>query len=151
MIPPKHHRIPKERTLKSARKKAWDQFSLYIRLRDCLKTTRRSDYCICITCGKWTPNSRGQLQAGHFVPGRGNAVLFDEIGVNGQCRHCNIDLNGLPLVYRRIMVERHGLEVVEQLEQKYYQTKKLSKGDYDLIWLYYKTEYEKLTNLAEEK
>lgn len=136
----------KERTLSQSRKRAWDAFSKFIRLRDCLKTMKRTDYAMCITCGKITPWRNKQLQAGHFIPGRGNAVLFDELGVNAQCYDCNINKGGLPLIYRKIMVERHGEEVVNQLELKYYKTRKLYKGDYDLIYFHYKKLYEQLKN-----
>ena len=61
-----------ERTHKQLSKKAWDAFSLFIRLRDCLKTTGAKEYGVCFTCGR--KYAFKALQAGHFVRGRGGAV-----------------------------------------------------------------------------
>lgn len=71
----------------SAKTKAWDAFSLFIRTRDCIRFTGDPDQGICVTCK--TPKPRKELQAGHFVGGRGNAVLFNEQIVYSQCGYCN--------------------------------------------------------------
>ena len=75
-----------------AKERAWKAFSDWVRLRDCLATTGTRDYGICITCSErgdpsWKPYK--ELQAGHAVGGRGNAVLFHEQLVNAQCGYCN--------------------------------------------------------------
>ena len=56
------------KTLKSAKKKAWDSFSLYIRTRDCLRTTNCASFGLCFTCGKRLHIKL--LQAGHLIGGR---------------------------------------------------------------------------------
>lgn len=66
-----------------AKDKAWDSFSIYIRTRDCLRFTGDPTQGKCITCNK--PFDFKHLQAGHFINGRGNAVLFDERLVYSQC------------------------------------------------------------------
>ncbi|MDB5422574.1 MAG: Bacteriophage Lambda NinG protein [Brevundimonas sp.] len=71
----------------SAKTKAWDAFSLYIRTRDCIRFTGDPEQGICVTCK--TPKPKKELQAGHFVGGRGNAVLFNEQIVYSQCGYCN--------------------------------------------------------------
>lgn len=65
------------------KKTAWQEFSKWIRLRDCVKTTGDTESGVCITCGKLIPFK--QSQAGHFIAGRTNAVLFDEDIVHLQC------------------------------------------------------------------
>jgi len=70
-----------------AKTKAWDAFSLYIRTRDCIRFTGDPEQGMCITCKAKKP--RKELQAGHFVGGRGNAVLFNEQIVYSQCAYCN--------------------------------------------------------------
>lgn len=70
-----------------AKDKAWDQFSVYIRTRDCLRFTGTPDQGMCVTCRRRYPFKK--LQAGHFIQGRGNAVLFDERLVYSQCLGCN--------------------------------------------------------------
>lgn len=42
---------------------------------------------MCVTCKRGYPFSK--LQAGHFISGRGNAVLFDDRLVYSQCIGCN--------------------------------------------------------------
>lgn len=79
--------------LKKSKKKAWDAFSKYVRLRDALKTTGTHTHAKCYTCLKRYPAfGKGCLQAGHFIPGRNNSILIDEVGVNAQCltRHSSL-------------------------------------------------------------
>jgi len=71
----------------SAKQKAWDVFSLYIRTRDCIRFTGDPEQGMCVTCKN--PFPRTKLQAGHYVGGRGNAVLFNEKIVYSQCAYCN--------------------------------------------------------------
>ena len=91
----------------------WIKFSQYIRLRDCLKTTGSSDYGLCVTCGRKYP--RKNLQAGHFLPGRTDAILFDEDGVHAQCYRCNCHLQGDWPAYYRFMQKEYGQEKIEQM------------------------------------
>jgi len=94
------------KTLKSAKKKAWDSFSLYIRTRDCLRTTNCASFGLCFTCGKRLHIKL--LQAGHLIAGRHNAGLLDEQGVQAQCYNCNINLKGNTLIFRRRINELYG-------------------------------------------
>jgi hypothetical protein len=83
-----------------AKQKAWAAFSLFIRTRDKK----------CVTC----PTGSAQ-QAGHFIDGRSNAVLFSEKGVHGQCYHCNVGLKGNKLEYWLFMERTYGRKVIDQL------------------------------------
>ena len=139
---PRRQRIPKMRTRKSVKKSAWDIFSIFIRTRDCLRTTGTLTRGRCITCGKFFSFER--LQAGHFIQGRGGAVLFDEIGVNAQCYICNIERQGESLIYRRKLVELHGEDFVRLLENKRWIQKKHKTFELDCLRLYYHKETEKL-------
>ena len=128
---------------KKAKDRAWKAFSDYIRLRDCLQTTRSPNYCQCITCGKIHPYD--YIQAGHFVEGRGNAVLFDEDIVNGQCKGCNHKHNyQAKVVYRRVMVSRFGEEEVKEMENLLWETKQYTKPDLDALTDYYKQKRKEL-------
>jgi len=75
-------------SMSKAKRKAWSAFSLYIRI----SASDINGNAKCVTCG--AVKSYKDLQAGHFIPGRRNAVLFSEEGVHPQCYHCNIGLNG---------------------------------------------------------
>ena len=69
----------KRKGVRHWKRKAWDEFSRYVRLRDAIKTTQTKEWAVCCSCGKTYPAfGTGCGQAGHFVPGRGNAILFDE-------------------------------------------------------------------------
>lgn len=131
--------------LKKARANAWSQFSLFIRLRDSIKTTGTKQTCLCITCGNSRPTGgKGCVQAGHFIPGRGNSVLFEEDQVNGQCYVCNYRLKGNWVEYECIMIERHGKEKVEEMKKMARQTKIYTVADYLEIETRYKDKYETL-------
>lgn len=92
---------------------AWREFSRFVRTRDCFKTTGGSLRGHCVTC--WESVSFQKGHAGHFLAGRGNAILFDERGTNLQCPHCNIDLSGNYPKYLEFMLEAHGQDVVDEL------------------------------------
>lgn len=98
----------KEPTLTGMRKKLWTPFSRYIRMRDCLETTGTITHGECCTCGRRYPISK--LQAGHFIPGRADSILFEPTCVHAQCYRCNILRQGEWLKYFRYMEEKYGLE-----------------------------------------
>ena len=98
------------------RSKAWVEFSRYIRLRDAIKTTQTKEWAVCCSCSKQYPAfGVGCGQAGHFVPGRGNAILFDEDCVHFQCYNCNVRLKGNWPAYMEFMLKEYGREVVDEL------------------------------------
>ena len=135
------------RSLKKVKKQTWDVFSIFIRTRDCLKTTGTIEYGLCFTCRK--RYHFNDLQAGHFVAGRGNSVLFDELGVNAQCKRCNVFLHGDPLIYRRRLVELYGEGMVQMLEDKKYKTKRYSIAELDLLTIHYQEETKLCNNKGE--
>jgi hypothetical protein len=110
--------------LKSLKKKAWTLFSKYIRLRDCLKTTGTTTHGVCITCSRNYPIE--SLQAGHFIAGRSNAVLFNEEMTHAQCYACNVGLHGNVLEYRRKIIEMYGPGSDERMEIESKQHKKFT-------------------------
>ena len=112
---------PKRKTVRQLKKVAWDLFSKYIRLCDCLRTTGCSSFGLCITCGKRYHFKL--LQAGHFVPGRHNANLFNERGCHAQCYNCNINLKGNTLEYRRQIIKLYGVGADEEIEVEARQVK----------------------------
>lgn len=120
-----------------AKKEAWDEFSRFIRIRDCLKTTGFAFLGVCITCERRFHIR--YLQSGHFIGGRSNAILFDEIGTNAQCKYCNEYKHGEKKKYEAVMVERHGQEYVDEMKAN---AKKIIKGmDYEEIKLRYQQKY----------
>lgn len=68
----------------------------------------------CISGGE---GHAGQRHAGHFRSvGSAPHLRFDERNCHGQCAHCNNWLSGNQLNYRAGLIERIGIEKVEQLE-----------------------------------
>ena len=125
--------------------KAWVEFSKYIRLRDALATTGTQEWVLCCSCGRRYPAfGVGCVQAGHFVPGRRNSILFDERGVNAQCYNCNVTLNGNWIEYERFMIKKYGEGVVEELKQKKNLTVKFQPWELEEKRDYYKQKYEEL-------
>lgn len=112
--------------------KVWKIFSRYIRLRDCLEFTGMLEMGQCVTCMRSFPYS--ELQAGHFLPGRHNSVLFDERNCHSQCEHCNNLPKGNPVPYRRFMLAVYGQAVIDELEYLDRQPKQLK--NYQLLELY---------------
>lgn len=130
-----------------AKDRAWKAFSDYIRLRDCIATTGTREYGVCITCNErgdssWKPYK--DLQAGHAVGGRGNAVLFHEQIVSIQCGYCNrkppMGLGGDYGNYAIALIKRYGLEQVEEWQKLRHDTSvKYSIADLLEIEQKYKT------------
>lgn len=135
------HKSPKQK----AKDRAWELFSIYIRLRDCLFTTGTTTRGKCISCGVEYPFN--VLQAGHFVDGRCNSILFSEEGVHAQCLRCNFFLNGNKDNYRKAILDLYGNGYDEVLNQEKFAGKKFTVSELeDLI-----TELQEKIKLLEEK
>lgn len=137
----------KKRTnsLSKAKKQAWEAFSLYIRTRDCLRTTGNLEQGKCVTCNKLFPRTGyGCLQAGHFIAGRTNAILFDERGVHGQCYSCNMTKHGSPHDYWLFMEKEYGRKIIDELLANRNVIIKYKTWDYIAIAKEYKQKTEDL-------
>ena len=90
-------------------KVAQTAFNAFVRARDADKP--------CISCGKPPSTETNQTDAGHFRSvGSAPHMRFVEDNCHGQCKHCNQYLAGNVLAYRKGLIERIGLERVEQIE-----------------------------------
>ena len=90
-------------------KVAQTAFNAFVRARDSDKP--------CISCGKPPSTESNQTDAGHFRSvGSAPHMRFVEDNIHGQCKHCNQYLAGNVLAYRKGLIERIGLERVEQIE-----------------------------------
>lgn len=92
MLKPKRGKTERQK----AKKAAWDACSAYVRTRDCLRFSGRADEGYCVSCSPLDPTQGilrpyKELQAGHFVAGRGNTVLFDTRLIYSQCKGCNMN------------------------------------------------------------
>jgi hypothetical protein len=82
------------------------EFNRYVRFRDFDQP--------CISCQKYHD---GQNHAGHYLTTASNPELrFNEIGCHLQCSICNNHLSGNQLQYRKHLITKIGLPLVEWLE-----------------------------------
>ena len=87
-------------------KDAQQAFNAFIRERDADQP--------CISCGRW---HTGQYHAGHYLSvGARPELRFTESNVHKQCAPCNTHLSGNAVLFRRGLVAKLGLELVEWLE-----------------------------------
>lgn len=131
-----------------AKDKAWDAFSAYIRTRDCIRFTGDPTEGMCITCKRDYPYT--QLQAGHFIAGRGNSVLFDERLVYSQCGGCNLNpphgKGGNHVEYFRFMLDEVGLEKIDEFRALKSETKQYKTHDFEELEEKYKEKRKELLN-----
>lgn len=128
--------------------KAWVAYSKYIRTRDCLETTHRPDWGKCFTCQ--IIYHIDDLEAGHFVSGRGNAVLFDERMTHAQCKNCNQYLTGNSEEYIKRMIEIYGKTEVENMKKQKWSVVKYVNSDYQQFYKDFKKKTENLIKFYQE-
>ena len=103
----------KLKTIFQLKSEVWVLFSRWIRQRDA-DENGMVKCCTCLVVKHWK-----QMQAGHFIPGRRNANLFDERGCHAQCYSCNCGwLKGNPREYDAFMRRVYGEEVIKELEKQ---------------------------------
>lgn len=103
--------MKRQKTISSLKKDVWKLVSEYVRRSN-------ADWkgnVKCVTCGKQMPWS--ESQAGHFIPGRRNSVLFDLRHIYPQCSICNVFRHGNLISYYPFMVRTVGDEVIEELKK----------------------------------
>lgn len=116
--------------LNKAKKRAVYAFQKWVRYSN-REGGRIANMNTCITCLRQKPiGVVGGIQAGHFIPGRGNAILFDERGCHPQCYGCNIGKKGNMVKYYKWMLENYGQEVIDDLERLDNTTVKYSVQDF---------------------
>lgn len=103
-------------TIIAKKNKLWKVFSVFIRMRDCLEATGTISNGKCCTCNK--DYAFTNLQAGHFIPGREDSILFDPTCVHSQCYKCNIKRSGEWLKYFRFMEKKYGRDFIFELMEK---------------------------------
>lgn len=122
--------MPKPLKLKTEKDKCWKAFSLWIRM----KYADEMGMVKCVTCG--AVKHYKKMHAGHFLSGRGNAVLLDPRGVHPQCPSCNLNpphgKGGNIEEYYPFMLEKYGPEVIDELKRNKARTEdfKRTASDY---------------------
>jgi hypothetical protein len=112
-------------SLSSLKDKAWNLFSMYIRL----KAADEGGTVECYTCGKLMFWKGDGAQAGHAIPGRNNAVLFDEDLVKVQCEGCNVWKRGNHHIFTAKLIKEHGMKWWDRKEFESRKTIKWTAAD----------------------
>ena len=110
--------------LKRAKKRANTAFSRFIRT----KYADKNGMVQCYTCTTIKPIK--QMQAGHGIPSRTNAVLYMEEVVRSQCYACNILANGRYKTFTPKLIAELGEKRYNELVIRSNQTIKFSAEDY---------------------
>ena len=118
----------KDSPIIKAKKDLWKIFSMFIRMRDCFAATGTLDNGFCCTCGR--PKTYKTLQAGHFIPGREDSILFEPTCVHAQCYRCNVKRSGEWVKYYRFMQKKYGQTVIDRLMELSEQTRVI-----DEVWI----------------
>ena len=84
----------------------------------CHKYIRERDVDLpCISCGRF---HGGQYHAGHYRPsGVNSAVRYDARNIHKQCAPCNNNKSGNLTEYRKSLIDKVGVEVVEWLDNNH--------------------------------
>lgn len=113
----------KKKSVASLKKKADAEYSKYVRYRDA--AYKNGDWIAeCITCGESKPVK--QLQAGHFVSRRVNALRFEDTNVHPQCVGCNMFKQGEQYLYAKEIDLRYGDGTADGLMSRRFETHKFT-------------------------
>lgn len=129
-----------KKSITKLKKEAWIAFSGYIRRR----TADWRGFVACVTCGvvkHWK-----EMQAGHFIPGRHNSILFDKRGCHVQCYRCNVPMKGNPRAYDAFMRKTYGVKVIKELEKLDRQSKSFTPQELIDLKDFYDKECEAFDN-----
>ena len=133
----------KHPSVKALKKKAWTEFSKFIRTRDCLLTTGTKTEGICISCGRRVEFSN--CDAGHFISRSKTATLFHEKNVNLQCKSCNAFSDARVFdVYRINLIKKWGKGTDIEIEEKSLEIKKFTPYELQELIEVYKKKVEEL-------
>ena len=122
----------KKPSVAKLKKKLWKLFSEYIRKSN----ANFQEYVTCVTCPitkHWK-----EMQAGHFIPGRHNSILFDERNVHVQCYGCNVHKQGNTVKYFRFMEKKYGHKVIKELEKLDLENKQFTTNELEKLIEIYK-------------
>lgn len=114
-------KLEKLKTRAEWAREAQSAFNSWVRLRDADQP--------CISCGR---HHGGQYHAGHYLSvGARPELRFEALNVHKQCAPCNTHLSGNAVMYRKALIVKIGLELVEWLEgahqAKHYTTQDLAE------------------------
>lgn len=130
-------------TIKTFKHNVWRSCARYIKVRD----ADANGYCTCCTCGKRMLWTDPDCNAGHFIGGRTNSVLFDETIIHAQCAFkCNKFGGGMPWDYEQFMMKKYGFsyDELEEIKNHRHQIKKYTMEELKEIKKSFDSEFERI-------
>lgn len=124
-------------TVKTYKKTVWKSCATYIKYRE----SSSNGTVKCVTCPKILSIYDQDCQAGHFIPGRGNSVLFDDAHIFPQCAECNCWGGGRQFLFGVFLKNKYGYndQVLKEMQSLRHKIIKYSmeelkelKNSYDL-------------------
>jgi hypothetical protein len=131
-------RKTKKKSVSALKKAAWKVFSEYVRR----KYADSDGYAHCFTSGvraHWK-----ELQCGHAIGGRHNAVLFDEDICRPQSVRDNVFLRGNYPVFTTKLIKENGMEWWEAKLSGARQVVKFTRADLEDLIACYRAKLEML-------
>lgn len=128
----------KSKPLRTLKASCWRLFSEYVRRKDA--DAGGTEYCF--TCE--TPMHWKALQCGHGIPGRRNAVLFDEEICRPQCPRCNVFMGGRYEIFTTKLIKEKGMDWWERKLSGARALVKLTRSDLEDLIQSYKQKLEAL-------
>lgn len=107
--------------------RTWKLFSEWIRR----KAADKKGNVKCVTCtneGYWK-----SFQAGHFIPGRRNSILFVEENCHVQCYACNVCNHGNLIPYYEFMENKYGKKKIKELKKLKERSVTFNESDYETM------------------
>ncbi len=127
--------MAKKKTIAQMVNKAAELLQLLRRLEE----ADSDGYVSCVVCGV-TKHYKDGMHGGHFISRARTATKLDERNVWPECARCNMPGGGHEAGWASFMVNRYGVEVVEELHALSRTTRK-----------YYRDEVEDLINEFKER
>lgn len=119
--------MPRKTSVKTLKKKADTMYSKAVRLRH----ADDRGMVTCITCKTRKPLK--QMQNGHFVSRRVNALRYDDENCNPQCYSCNVMKYGDQFAYAKELDLLYGDGTAERLHARRFETHKFTIGELEQI------------------
>ena len=111
-------------TIKTYKKTVWKACADYVKARE----ADTYGMVFCVTCNLKMHFKDPICNAGHFVPGRGNAVLFDDAHIFPQCINCNFGGAGEQYKYGLFLKKKYGYDdaTIDEIRHMRHEIKKFT-------------------------
>lgn len=84
------------------------------------------------------------MHNGHFIDRAHIKTRYDERNCHAQCQNCNIRLRGNIEKYKRIIIQKYGVSVLEELESGKHSIEKWTVADYKEKIAFYREEVKRI-------